>query len=226
MSTKIYDAFRVKKSVDLRELLDRMKSIARDTIAQDEDSLYLIHALSGVKALQELKKGKNLTAEQAVKEMEEGTFAFSSLRWIEECMQRADIDPMQNLMNVNLNMSIWFDRRYWYIKFFVNWMGCTQQMMNNIEDKCPELEDYHYQNQSDPPEGIPYHVFKKRDKKWEELTKPNSNYRNMMQFTVFDHNDFAELVRKYWWKGEKDLYKHLAYKFDKKIDLTAKEETL
>lgn len=35
-------------------------------------------------------------------------------------------------------------------------------------------------------------------------------------YEAHDHfiTDVVELIRKHWWTGEKDLYKHLAYKFD------------
>lgn len=218
MSTKIYNAYRVPKSVDLRDLLNRMKSASTEALAKDHDYLYLLHALSVAKAAQKVESGSSdYRAKDTLKENEENKFGFTSLFWLEHCCKEAAMDHQQNLMAIEFSMSLWPDEEHWYIKFFVNWCGFNQKMMNAVLEACPELEDFHYQNQTDPPDDIPYEEFEKRDQKWEELTKPNGNYRNMLQFIVFDHNDLSELIRKYWWTGEQDLYKHLAYKFDKKV---------
>lgn len=225
MSTKIYDAYRIPKSVDLRDFLNRAKNSSIKALADDHDYMYLLHAMSVAKAAQKVESGSgDYRAKDTLKENEENKFGFSSLAWMEHCCKEAAMSHQQNLMAVEFSMSLWPDEDHWYIKFFVNWMGFNSNMMSAVLEACPELEDFHYQNQCDRPEDIPEDEYEARDKKWDELTQPDGNYRNMLQFTIFDHNDLSELIRKHWWTGEKDLYKHLAYKFDKKIELKEKGE--
>lgn len=200
-----------------------MKAASVQALADDPEYPYLLHAFAVAKAAQRLEeKPDDHRAKSVIEENDNNNFAFSTLFWLEKCCQEAAIDHQQNLMAIEFSLSLWFDEDYWYIKFFVNWMGFNQKMMNAVLEACPELEDFHYQNQTDPPEDIPYEEYEKREEMWDKLTEPNGNYRNMLQYTVFDHNDLTELIRRHWWKGEKDLYKHMAYKFDKKIELKEK----
>jgi len=57
---------------------------------------------------------------------------------------------------------------YTYIKLFGH-----QGTLNYLEkkfEKIKYIEDYHYQNQTEPPEDIPQKEFNKRGKKWDKIT--------------------------------------------------------
>ena len=227
MSTKIYNAFRMKRSNDLRPFLDKLKSIATDVISKDPNLLRIIHRCTIIDASNALKIYREETnkynqAKEVLAEAEKGEFSFWTNCWMLHFLKRAKIDTGQHPANVLFNISIWNDRRYYYVKFYVN-MGVGTIIYSEILNKCPELEDYHYQDQSDPPEDIPYRSYKNRIKKWDQIMGPRGNYRDMLEFTVFDENDFMDLLEKNYYTGEKDLYKHLAYKFDDKFILAHKQ---
>lgn len=220
MSTKIYDAYRVKKDVNLRDLLTRMRKIAEDTMASDEDTLRMIHAYSVAVASDIVKYNRRdfRRAVEIISNNKDNKFTYDLIRWIERCLKEADEDMNQNLLSISLKSSIWFDDDYWYIKFFVNW-GTPTAMVRNIEAGCNELEDFHYQNQCDVPEHIPEEEYHARSVKWDELLSKDDDFTDMFEFTIFDPSRFVKLVTRYYWRGEQDVHKHLAYKFDKPVDI-------
>lgn len=96
--------------------------------------------------------------------------------------------------------------------------------MGNIRDAFNVLEDYHYQDQTDPPEGIRYQDFKKRGKKWDKLLDYRNAYAHLPQFVILDEYCIRRLFQKHWFTGEKDLYKDFAYKFDTPPEEVLKKE--
>lgn len=216
MSTKIYDAYRIKKSTDILSVLTKGKEIAKNIIANDWKLLYQIHALSMVEASRTIEKDpEDHLAQRALKMNEDNNI---DNWWLEKVMEKAEKDLSYNFLDVYTTCSIFYDRKYWYIKFYPNY-EFQYEMINKIVEES-NLEDYHYQNQSDPPDGISYAKFNRRAKKWDKLLAPDDNFRNGFQFTLFDAKEFSKLMSKNYYQGKKtneELYEHLVYKFDKKL---------
>jgi len=216
MSTKIYDAYRIKKSTDILSVLTKGKEIVKNIIANDWKLLYQIHALSMVEASRTIEKDpEDHLAQRALKMNEDNNI---DNWWLEKVMEKAEKDLSYNFLDVYTTCSIFYDRKYWYIKFYPNY-EFQYEMINKIVEES-NLEDYHYQNQSDPPDGISYAKFNRRAKKWDKLLAPDDNFRNGFQFTLFDAKEFSKLMSKNYYQGKKtneELYEHLVYKFDKKL---------
>jgi len=217
MSTKIYDAYRIKKSTDILSVLVKGKEIAKNIIAADEKYLYMIHALSMVKALDTLKNNADdVHAKNAIKMNEENLIDDW---WLFNQLEKANKSMVKDPLDVNISCSVFYDRNFWYLKFYPN-TNMHYKILNQIVSDC-DLEDYHYQNQCDPPDNIPYKTYENRAKKWDKLLAPDDNFRNGFQFTIFDSHDFRNLISKNYYMGKKtneELYEHLAYKFDKKLN--------
>lgn len=229
MSTKIYYGYRVSKKLDIKDILLKCTEICKYKIAGDADMLYLIHAYSVFLALKEKEKcekyGEQVSwvINDILEENEKGKVSGFIDSWIRKKMKEASIeDQIGNPLDVYFTCAVGWDRKYWYLKFFPN--GYGNRFMEAIEEKCDVLEDFHYQNSTDPPEGMTWKEFDKRNKKWSEITAPDDSYRNMLSYTVFDAETFRSVISKYYWTGEKDLYKHLAYKFDKKVQTSKDKE--
>lgn len=214
MSTKIFDAYRIKKSTDILSLLVKSKEIAATIIANSADLLHLIHANTTLAALNAVKNNPEDRRAKRVLELNENNDI--DLWWIKMQLEKLEKDIEYNPLDIYTSCSIFYDRKYWYIKFYPN-----SKIQIQIVDKIVEefaLEDYHYQNQTDPPEHIPYKTYQARDKKWDQLLGKDGTYNNGLQFTIFDANEFGNLVSRFYYQGKKtkeELYSHLAYKFDK-----------
>lgn len=215
MSTKIFDAYRIKKSTDILNLLVKGKEIAATIIANSADLLHLIHANTTITALDAIKNNPEDRRAKRVVELNE--INDIDLWWIETQLEKAEKDPQYNPLDIYISCSIFYDRKYWYIKFYPN-SKIQIQIVNKLVEEFG-LEDYHYQNQTDPPENVPYKTYEARANKWDQLIGTDGTYRNGFQFTLFDAREFTNLVSRYYYQGKKtkeELYSHLAYKFDKK----------
>jgi len=213
MSTKIYSAYRIKKSTDIRVLFNRAKEIAREHVKENYELLYAIHGVSTITAVRKFKKEPdNWFLKRVLEKDKEGE--IDDL-WICQCMDRAALGTSKDIIDINFSCSIFYDRKYWYLKFFPNY-DWQYKVLHKIEEEF-ELEDYHYQNSTDRPDGITRRAYNARSTKWDKLCEPDGNFRSGLSAVIFDSFEFQKLISKYYYTGEKDLYKHLAYKFDKKI---------
>lgn len=203
MSTKIFYAYRVPKTIDILSFLNEMTDYHTDRIANDGELLELIHIL----ALSDARKRDDFSAKTALERNEEGRlFEFYIKEWLEENKNKSG----HINIDVDFEVSVFYDNDYWYLKFFPN-MGAEYDTIKHFEDR---MEDYHYQNSTGPPEDIPYEEYDARDKKWDELLEySGGNYSKGLLYNIFTSEDFVDLLTKYHYTGEKDLYKHLAYKF-------------
>lgn len=207
MSSKIYDAFRVSKKVDIKDLIDKMRSIAIDVVSNSYDYLYLIHAMASKSAAE--KKDTDKFAMSAYEEIINNEFGIFAEMWMFSMIKNAETSSEKNMLDCSLNAVCTFDEDYWYIKFFSN-SNISREILNIIKEL--DLEDYHYQNQTDPPEDITDEEYSKRGKKWEELL-PNSSSFNIFPFdiNIFDCLKLERLIFDFQ-SGKKKLI----YKFDKK----------
>lgn len=221
MSTKIYDAYRIKKS-DINNIYDTLRSFKKfaiDDIANDEETLKAIHLICFVYGVDKVQENEDKLKE-FIDNYNKGGYRldweiYPALREAENMEHHKSIVP-----DLSVTPSIFEDEEYWYLKFFCN-SRWSSHLLRKMEKEFDFLEDYHYQNQSDPPEDIPYEEYKKRDEKWDELTKhTGGNYRDGLMYIIFDAYEFRELLqRNYYYKEKEDWYEHLAYKFDKPMKL-------
>lgn len=203
MSTKIFYAYRVPKSQDILSFLNEMTDYHTDRIANDGKLLELIHKL----ALSDARGRDDFSAKTALDSNEKGQlFEFYVKGWLEENKNKNRYE----CIDVDFEVSVFYDNDYWYLKFFPN-MGAEYDTIKHFEGR---MEDYHYQNSSDPPEDIPYEEYVARDEKWDELLKySGGNYSKGLLYNIFTSDYFLDLLTKYHYTGEKNLYKHLAYEF-------------
>lgn len=209
MSTKIYDAYRIKKDkVDnIYDLLHEFREVAKEYVSQNEKLLRRIHVGSFYYHMMNTDDGERL-----IKRYKDAKFIdweiADYLRYSENTLTREIV-----AIDVKVLVTLFMDDEYWYMKFFINDQSLSK-VLRILEDKYDYLEDYHYQNQTDPPEDIPYQEFKKRGEVWDKLTeRSGGTYRDGLQYELFDSYEFMNLLRKNFYTGTDDLFSHLAYKF-------------
>lgn len=212
MSTKIYEAYRIPKEKDILKELLKARDIAIDTVANDAAYLRMIHAMSIYNATRDYINDKNPYAKSVIKDHKDGKLDEF---WIERMLQKNQTSLERGNFDAYFTCSIFYDDSYWYLKFFYN-DGSFRKAATRIVEEL-EFEDYHYQNQVDPPKDIPYEDFYQRGEKWEELMQPYDNYRGGFEYIIFDSYEFKILISRYYFTGDKDIYKHLAYKFNDKF---------
>jgi hypothetical protein len=224
MSTKIYDAYRVPKNIDILKELEKIKEFSKESVALDGELLRMVHLYSHLEATKWARLDENIDiGEIRVKLnsskyfLEQHLKGYLDIFWITDVLQSLKSSVSRDIFDLNFACSVFYDTDYWYVKFFVN-DGWQRRVLSRMEAELNLFEDFHYQNQSDPPDDISYTEFKQRDSKWDELLGQLGTYRGGFQYTIFDEYDFKELLTENYYRGENDLYKHLAYEFDQKFD--------
>lgn len=212
MSTKIFYAYRIPKQVDVLKKLKTLKEMATEQIANNRILLGLIHVHVLDDAKREYEKDpSNHMAKYALEDNEKGIFDDF---WAERVLEKAQRSLIKSHIDIYFECSIFYDNDFWYIKFFPN-----NKIYENLLGKLENLgfEDYHYQNQTDPPEDIPFEEYEKRGEIWDALLdSADGNYRDGFLYTIFDACEFKKLISRNYYTGN-PLYEHLAYDFGNKL---------
>lgn len=216
MSTKIYDAYRIPKSefpnTFIADVLKKFKDRTKEFIMNDKDFLKSIHYhtllwLEGVKE-----------DEERVEQFIDADFPYTTIySYLEECEQQKTHNPFY--MDIKLSCSVFEDKEYWYVKFFCNnrWQW---NLLNEWEEEFDWFEDFHYQNQTDPPEDIPYEQFCERDEKWNELTGDEDSYVNGLQYVLMGAHQMYKMLTRSGWDDDIEL----AYDFTQGIETKDNDE--
>lgn len=226
MSTKIYDAYRIPKNRDILKELKQAKEIAIEMISKDEKYLKTLHFSFLLDVANTLKEDTDNVKALRIKEFNmNGEFYQYDIEFF-EFLRKQDNSVLKSLIGVKFSSSIFYDHKFWYIKTYVNY-NIQSKILNKIIEEL-KWEDYHYQDQTDPPENITYRKFKARGAKWDKLLESSGgNYMDGFQYDIFNVSCLEDLVYKFYFTG-KPLYDHLAYKFDeiffKKTNNDEKEE--
>jgi len=202
MSTKIYNAYRVSKKTDLKELLKQMREIACDEASKDARFLKAVWR----RCMQIVNANPKSVDWKDDFKQEFGIYQFEKVFF----ESRRDND--ERIADGSIEPVIWFDSKWWYLKFHSNSL-----FARNVEKRIsqiPGIEDYHFQDQTDAPENISSAEFKRRGKKWDTLLDEDDSFSSFMTLPVFTAHQFTKLVQRQWYTGTKDLYSHLAYQFD------------
>ena len=150
MSTKIYNAYRVKGSIhDLMDLLKKIRNIHKE---------FIVEVYKRYTGTFDPKDYKGIIDEpQTLKSLAEEDFGDFLL----EKIIRAETERGFNTpLNVDSNAVVYFYKKKIYIIFF----GLPRQVLDTLK-QCPILEDYHYQNQCDQSN------YNWEKEKWEEMPK-------------------------------------------------------
>ena len=191
MSTKIYNAYRINKNKDIKDIIKKMREIAIYNMSNNKDYFYLAHAISSAMAF---KENQNELAKEVCKEIEKNEFGILSEMWMIDKIKNS---KAKDILDCGLMAVATFDDEYWYLKFFSG-SKFMDKILNTIEIEIKELEDYHYQNQSDPPEDIEYEEYLKRGKKWNELIPDYTPFNSLpFEIIIFDISRLERLLTEY-----------------------------
>lgn len=215
MSTKIYDAYRIKKT-DIHNIYDvlyEFKQTARKYVSENEKLLKAIHV--GAFYYHMLNAKTERDRKEVIKHFGHADGVVYLNYDIKEYLEYSERLNVREIISTDVQVliSLFMDDEYWYLKFFVNG-GHMNKLLRELEDKYDFLQDYHYQNQTDPPEDMEWEDFQKRGDKWGELLNKEGNFRNGLEYTVFDSFEFHELMTKNYYIGKEDLFSHLNYEFE------------
>ena len=148
MSTKIYNAYKVKGSInDLMDLLKKIRKIHEEFIVQ------VYKRYSGTFKVENYKG--IIEKDETLETLANDSFGD----FILEKIIRAETDKGINTpLNIDASAVVYFYKKKIYVVFF----GLPRQVLNTL-NQCPILEDYHYQNSGDQSN------YNWEKEKWEEM---------------------------------------------------------
>lgn len=183
MSTKIYNAYRVKGSIhDLMDLLKKIRNIHKEFIIEVYKRYVGSFDPKDYKGI--IDKPETLAT---LADHDFGEFLL-------EKIIRAETERGFNTpLNVDASAVVYFYKKKIYVVFF----GLPRQVLNTLH-QCPILEDYHYQNSCDQSnynwekekwEEMPIERqkalakdWKERQRLWDQLIGEGPFYENGLQF--------------------------------------------
>ena len=213
MSTKIFYAYRIPKQVDILKKLKTLKEMATERVANNKVLLALIHAHTIEVAKKEYEKdSSNHMAKYALDGNDAG---FFDELYVEMVLKKQASSPYKSSIDITFECSVFYDNDFWYVKFFPN-NGSFYKILEELEGLG--FEDYHYQNQSDPPDDVLFEEYENRGRVWDKLLESSDgNYRDGFLYTIFDAYEFRKLISKNYYNG-KPKYEHLVYDFGQELN--------
>jgi hypothetical protein len=164
MSTKIYNAFKVKDPSTVWNLIWKVRDLAEANAIQALKNHYL-------KLVREMDPDKEDYQKERERDQErdEVFFRLGRAREIVRNGYRDNVRrPEREEYSLDVTLAIYpFDGEY-YLRTF--WEGIS--VLGEVFDfvaKMPELEDFHYQNQTDPPEEVSSEDWEKRERVWNAI---------------------------------------------------------
>lgn len=203
MSMKVWCAYRVKDPKDLWPLVHDIRVRASRAV---EDKLY--------SWWEDLAKDVDLDKPlvRALLEKEHGDEARTrgevAARIIRRGYRMAVTSPYRDLFNLDVSIAVrCLEGNYYLIPYCE---GLLRDALDCLKQD-PRLEDFHYQNQTDPPDPLPSN-WKERERAWNAMCEPGV-WLDMLVLVILDWNGWGSVEPR-------------SYDFRRKLDaLVEKERT-
>jgi hypothetical protein len=176
VSTKIYNAFRVKKSVDLWPFLWRLRDTARENIKVALKAHYhdLVNRIS--------PEAPDYRKARAESDRPDHSIRLSLARDLVRNRFRENVTQSErDTYSLEVSVAVYPHKGRYYLRTFCESASVLRDVLDFVE-QLPELEEYHYQNQTDRPEEVSAREWSERKRVWEEITE----YQGVGSHVVLD----------------------------------------
>jgi len=195
MSTKIYNAYRVKKSRDLWPLLRDIRRIAEANVRRMINEFYDdVHKdISTKSPLYKAARKRGLNPYEA-RESVTRKVVHRGYRIQSTTMERT-------LFNFDASVTVREHKGRYYLITYADWFSPVGKCFEFLRED-PRLEDYHYQNQCDRPKEISARAWKAREKVWDAIDE--AGWWDYLSLIICDWDNFRRIdpwldrVREYY----------------------------
>lgn len=164
MSTKIFDAYRVRPDADLWTVLRDIEAKAKANVIEKLRAFY-IEKMEGIDPESEAYRKSSANHR-------DGSEAFNRLWLVDEIIRERARESATSLKrdeyDLDVSIAITQHRTGYYLRAFCD----NASMLGGSLDflaQHPDLEDFHYQNQTDPPEDVSDEAWEERKAIWNEM---------------------------------------------------------
>lgn len=178
MSTKVYNAYRVKEGVALWPLLWNIKTIGIQNVREVLIKLYN-KLLSNEQTKEEARKNLKLPDD-----IEIGPYEVALS--VHEAVRRHLGNPHRNDFDFNVSVAVREHQGRFYLKAY-----CDMNMAHVLDFlssavMSDRIEDFHYQNSTDRPSKISEEEWKHRSVTWAGMAHPK-DWQNFVLLTICDY---------------------------------------
>jgi hypothetical protein len=167
MSTKVYNAFKVKDPANLWRLIDKIFHKGRANV----DKTLREHYLQKVRHMDPSDKEYI----EAWEKSDSSEANFRLYRVHDKLRSRYKENTVRlewDTYSLDCTVCIYPYRDQFYLRTFCEGGSIFRNVLDFVK-KLPELEDFHYQNQSDRPDDIPAKDWANRRRVWDGISKKN-----------------------------------------------------
>ena len=178
MSTKIYNAYRVKPGYKIEDIIYDWQIRGRQN-AESILSAFIIK-LCGIvdktskKYKQELKRMKDYKYEDDLAD------EFARLKTIIAMVRQKYNEQLtsmeRNPFNFDTSISFRFHKRRIYVQTYCDW---TMKEALDFVNKDRRVEDFHFQNSTDKPNHISEKEWKQRERIWDKIYSNEGRLRSL-----------------------------------------------
>ncbi len=186
MSTKIYNAFLVKdgKPQHLWPLLWKIQDQAEANIrnAFREHYLELVRQMDPDSPEYQAARAKTTIVEEVPFRIR---YARDSIR---EGFKKNTTESVRDTYSLDVVVAVYPYRGRTYLRTFAESCSVVGECLDFVRE-MPELEDFHYQNQTDPPDDVSAKDWAKRRRVWDGITK----YQDVGRYVTLEILNYNKL---------------------------------
>ncbi len=189
MSMKVYNAFRIKKPEGLWALLWKIQAKAEDNIRESFRQHYWELVSRMDTESEEYLKYKAQVSRDTKEVALRMSLACTTVR---NGYKANSAQPYRDTYSLDVAVAVYPYRGQVYIRTFVEPCSVVGKVLGFVRE-MPEVEDYHYQNQTDPPEEVPPKEWAKRRRVWDGITKDPGGVGRHVTLEVLNPSNFYRM---------------------------------
>lgn len=164
MSMKVYSAFRVKPEADVWAVLKDIHDSAERNVRESLRAFYRARVEEVDLESKEFRAARRTDPGR--------TEASFRLHLVDEDLckkfKEAATSMQRSEYDLEVNLALTKHRTGFYLRAFCDNVSCLRGSLDFLQTH-PDLEDFHYQNQTDRPRGVSEHAWGERKRIWDEM---------------------------------------------------------
>ena len=188
MSTKIYDAFRVRPAVDIWAVLQDIQRRAEKNVVKRLRAFY-IEEMEGIDP-------ESPAYREARAKDPKGSEAGLRLRIVHDLVREGYRETSTRLQrsryDLDVSVALTHHETGYYLRAFCDSFGIAGGSLDFLR-RHPDLEDFHYQNQTDRPKPLTEGEWEERRKIWDEMMDKHGHLKCQLVLEVSSWQGFHRI---------------------------------
>jgi hypothetical protein len=176
MSTKIYNAYRLRRGRNLWKVLEGIQDVAMHRCRARLAKLY----------------DRMLQSPSEFDGFRLGALPYmDASRWVHSAYGAQVMKSLRDLFDLDVSVAVHnVDERYLFRAFPGS--GLFHDSLDFLETH-PALEDYHYQNQADQPSSVSNRAWNERRVTWERAMRPDGYFKMQLCLDIVSINGWSQV---------------------------------